>query len=78
MVAHALNHREHDVLEFVAKGCSNKEIGDALSLSYQTVKNHVTSLMVKLDVRNRTELAITAYRLALVREEMGPAEFSHL
>jgi len=74
MGTRALSHREHDILEFVAKGCSNKEIGDALSISCQTVKNHVTSLMMKLDVRNRTELAITAHKLALVKEEVEAKE----
>ncbi|HEY6357368.1 MAG TPA: helix-turn-helix transcriptional regulator, partial [Vicinamibacterales bacterium] len=50
-----LTPREHDVLELVAEGLSNKAIGARLGISDQTVKFHVASICGKLGVANRTE-----------------------
>ena len=56
-----LSEREEQVLLTVARGRTNDEIADELGVSLSTVKTHVASLMAKLDVRNRVELAIWAY-----------------
>jgi DNA-binding NarL/FixJ family response regulator len=57
----ALTEREEQVLAEVAAGLTNAEISDALFISLSTVKSHIASLMTKLEVRNRVEIAIWAY-----------------
>jgi DNA-binding NarL/FixJ family response regulator len=56
-----LTEREEQVLVTVARGRTNAEIADELYISLSTVKAHVASLMTKLGVRNRVELAMWAY-----------------
>ncbi len=56
-----LTDREWEVLQVVARGLTNAEIGAELHVSLSTVKTHLTSLMTKLDARNRVELVIWAY-----------------
>jgi two-component system, NarL family, nitrate/nitrite response regulator NarL len=55
-----LSKREEDILRLVAKGQSNREVGDALDLQEKTVKHYMTSILQKLHVRNRTEAALVA------------------
>jgi two-component system nitrate/nitrite response regulator NarL len=50
--------REEEVLERISRGQTNREIGEALSLSEKTVKHYVTNLLVKLNARNRVEAAL--------------------
>jgi DNA-binding NarL/FixJ family response regulator len=57
----ALTDREEQVLVAVARGHTNKEIADELFITLSTVKSHITSLMIKLGVRNRVEIAMWAY-----------------
>ena len=52
-----LTEREQNVLKFVARGYSAPEIGEKLFVSPKTVERHVTNILAKLGVRNRTELA---------------------
>lgn len=54
--------REMEVLTLIAEGLSNKEIAGRLNLSDGTVRNYVSDMLVKLDVRDRTQLAILYYR----------------
>ncbi|TYP87572.1 response regulator [Blastococcus xanthinilyticus] len=56
-----LTDREEDVLAAVARGRSNDEVARELHITLSTVKTHVASLMAKIGVRNRVELAIWAY-----------------
>lgn len=56
-----LTERENDVLILVAQGRTNAEIASELFVSLSTVKTHVASLMTKLGVRNRVEIAMWAY-----------------
>ncbi|WP_075292877.1 response regulator [Pararhizobium arenae] len=54
----ALTPRERDVMELVAQGLSNKHIGLKLDLQEKTVKHHMTQILTKLGVSNRTEAAL--------------------
>jgi DNA-binding NarL/FixJ family response regulator len=56
----ALTPREREVLKLVAQGASNREIAQALYISEGTVKNHVTNILNRLDLRDRTQAAILA------------------
>lgn len=62
-----LSAREMEVLESVTLGMSNKEIATALGISHQTVKNHVTAILRKLGVEDRTQAAVYALRRGWVR-----------
>jgi DNA-binding NarL/FixJ family response regulator len=55
-----LSEREVQVLRLLASGASNKEIGVALNLAEGTVKNHITNILGKLGVRDRTQAALQA------------------
>jgi len=61
-----LSERELDVLRLLAGGASNKEIASSLSIAEGTVKNHVTSVLGKLGVSDRTNAALKAKSLKLV------------
>lgn len=60
-----LSPREREILALVSAGSSNKEIADRLCLAEGTVKNHVTNILVKLDVRDRTQAALRAKALGI-------------
>ncbi|MBK8031939.1 MAG: response regulator transcription factor [Anaerolineae bacterium] len=62
-----LSPREMEILEFVTNGLSNKEIANRLKISQQTVKNHMTSILKKLNVQDRTQAAVHALRNGWVR-----------
>jgi len=61
-----LSSREREVLKLLAAGATNKEIGRSLTLSEGTVKNHVTSILTKLGVTDRTQAAIKARDVGLL------------
>ncbi len=62
-----LTNRQMEILELIIEGLSNKEIAMRLSISQQTVKNHVTSILAKLNLSDRTQAAIYALRHGWVR-----------
>ena len=62
-----LSKREMEVLAQLTRGLSNKEIATELGISHQTVKNHVTSILSKLGVEDRTQAALYALRRGWVR-----------
>ena len=62
-----LTERELDVLRAIAGGLSNVEIGSQLFVSEGTVKTHVAAILRKLGLRDRTQAAVAAYELGLVR-----------
>jgi DNA-binding NarL/FixJ family response regulator len=55
-----LSAREHDVLRLVARGATNREIATQLHLSEGTVKNHLSRLLTRLALRDRTQAALYA------------------
>jgi DNA-binding NarL/FixJ family response regulator len=71
-----LSGREMEILQYVTNGLSNKEIARTLQISHQTVKNHMTSILRKLAVEDRTQAAVFALRRGWVRlsdTASGPA-----
>lgn len=62
-----LSTREMEILQCIARGQSNKEIAQALGISRQTVKNHMTSILRKLAVNDRTQAAVYALRRGWIR-----------
>jgi DNA-binding NarL/FixJ family response regulator len=64
-LAEPLSKRELDVLQMVAAGAANKEIAAKLFIAEGTVKNHVTNILGKLGVRDRTQAALRAKELGL-------------
>jgi DNA-binding CsgD family transcriptional regulator len=65
-----LTPRERQVLERVARGATNREIGQDLFMAEKTASVHVSRILAKLDVRTRTEAAAVAHRLGLAEERI--------
>lgn len=61
-----LTDREREVISLVAQGCSNQEIADRLLISSKTVKTHISNILSKLDLEDRTQLAIFAIKNGMV------------
>ncbi|NQD36921.1 response regulator transcription factor [Permianibacter sp. IMCC34836] len=64
--AEALSQREREILRLLSGGYSNKEIARALNLAEGTVKNHVSAILAKLGVRDRTRAVLKAVELQLI------------
>lgn len=63
-----LTEREREVLLLIAEGKSNKDIGEELHISIKTVKTHVSNLLMKCELEDRTQLAIYAHRKGWVTQ----------
>ena len=61
-----LTARELEVLALVARGLTNRNVGEALFVTEKTASAHVSSILAKLSVRSRVEAAAAAHRLGLV------------
>jgi DNA-binding NarL/FixJ family response regulator len=62
-----LTDRENEILQLIAEGATNREIGEKLFLAEKTVRNYVSGLLAKLGVQRRSEAAAYAARLAARR-----------
>jgi len=71
-----LSAREIEVLDCVAQGFSNKEIADELYVTEQTVKNHMTSVLRKLDVNDRVQAVLYAVKNGWI--EIGPQPYAQV
>jgi NarL family two-component system response regulator LiaR len=65
---HKLTARELEVLRLVAQGLSNRQVAQALTISAKTVKTHVSNILAKLHLDDRTQAAIYAYKHGLMPE----------
>lgn len=72
MDAAVLGHTERNIALLVGRGLSNKEIAAKLSLSDGTIRNGLSSALSKLNLRDRTQLAIWAVQTGLANEEVHP------
>lgn len=63
-----MTDREKEVLLLIAEGKNNKDIGEELHISIKTVKTHVSNLLMKCELEDRTQLAIYAHRQGWVTE----------
>ncbi|MDU5710111.1 MAG: response regulator transcription factor [Lacticaseibacillus rhamnosus] len=66
-----LTNREREVLQLIAQGKSNQEIATELFITLKTVKTHVSNILAKLDVEDRTQVAIYALKHGLVKNDQG-------
>jgi DNA-binding NarL/FixJ family response regulator len=64
-----LTKRERDVLCYLVKGHTNKEMADSMFISEKTVKNHLTSIFRKLGVKDRTQAAVYALKNQIVADD---------
>jgi len=67
-----LTPRETEVLQLVARGYSNNEIGDLLELSFHTVTSHVKHIYRKLSVRSRSEAVFEASQMGIIELQRSP------
>jgi DNA-binding NarL/FixJ family response regulator len=69
--AEVLSSREREVLELLARGCTNREIAEQLIITSSTVKVHVEHILTKLGVSDRTQAAVQAFERGYVTPERG-------
>ena len=62
-----LTNREKEILLLISEGKSNQEIADELFITLKTVKTHVSNILSKLDVDDRTQAAIYAFKHGIVK-----------
>lgn len=66
-VAEEITHREKEVLSYVSLGYGNKQIADQLSISEQTIKNHMSSILQKMNANDRTHAVVLALRRGWIK-----------
>jgi DNA-binding NarL/FixJ family response regulator len=68
-ISTALSRQELQIILCIAKGFSNKKISASLSLKEGTVRNYITTIFDKIHLKNRTQIAVYAYTVGLIKEE---------
>ena len=63
---YCLSEKEINIIEGIARGLSNKEIAEELFLSEGTIKNNITNILSKLELRDRTQIAIFAFKTGIM------------
>jgi two-component system NarL family response regulator len=63
----ALTSREIEILHLVARGLTNKQIGESFAISEHTARNHVNSIINKLQAQDRTEAAVVALKRGIIQ-----------
>lgn len=63
----SLSNRELEVLSLVKEGLKNPEIAESLGLSIKTIENHIRSILLKLDAKNRTDAVILAIKNSILK-----------
>jgi NarL family two-component system response regulator LiaR len=71
---HALTEREIEILRHVAMGKTNQEIADELVVSERTIRTHITNILAKLRLSNRTQAALYALRQGIAHMKYTPNE----
>jgi len=71
-VASSLTAREREILDLIAEGCTNRQIGERLFLAEKTVKNYVSGLLTKLGMQRRTQAAVYGATLRQRTEGKSP------
>lgn len=71
-VAGSLTAREREILDLIAEGCTNRQIGERLFLAEKTVKNYVSGLLTKLGMQRRTQAAVYGATLRQRTERKSP------
>jgi two-component system response regulator DevR len=66
-----LSDQERRILDLIAEGCTNRQIGQRLHLAEKTVKNYVSNMLTKLGMERRTEAAVFAARLDMARAKVA-------
>ncbi len=61
-----LSRREGEVLQLIADGCAPAEVAERLFISPKTVKNHISNILMKLQIENRIQAAVYAVRSGIV------------
>ncbi|MDZ7548563.1 response regulator transcription factor, partial [Clostridium perfringens] len=60
------SEKEFQIIKYIAEGLTNKEISEKLYLSEGTIKNNITNVLSKLNLRDRTQIAIFAFKTGIV------------
>lgn len=71
-----LTDRELDVLKLIANGLSNNQIAEKLVISENTVKGHVSNILSKLHLADRTQVAVYAWQRGIVQRDGGKSKFT--
>ena len=64
-----LTNREQQILQLIAKGCTNRQIARQLSISESTAENHIHHIYIKLRISNRAQAVAHAFQIVPAREE---------
>jgi DNA-binding CsgD family transcriptional regulator len=70
LIPSPLTPRETEVVDYIALGCLNKQIAEKLGISEQTIKNHISSILRKLDANDRTQAVVMSIRYGWISPQV--------